>query len=172
MKIFVLDESDPRWGTLRGGYKVPYNPLPALKRLQDFPADQNAWKELWENLHHQGDVGEVSYLAAVVLLGLQTQGAGFDWNCYGLVSTIEMQRTAGNNPSLPVWLEDAYKQAWANILPTCLNDIRDRKYEETFALQAVFSVIALAQGFATLGRFLATVDDGELEAYFTGEWPE
>ena len=56
-----MEPDDDRWHKLRGGYKVEYDPRPALKRLISKTEIEAAWHELWEELHHQGDVGEASY---------------------------------------------------------------------------------------------------------------
>ena len=44
---------------LIGGYRIPYDPSPALERLS---IDRDsAMEELWQNLYHQGDVDTASY---------------------------------------------------------------------------------------------------------------
>ncbi len=52
--------------TENGGYGVPYDPEPALKRLSS--SHEEAISELWENLYHQGDVGLASYAAVPALV--------------------------------------------------------------------------------------------------------
>ena len=46
-----------RWYQLTGGYKTPFDPRPALAKLSKLQDEVGAWEELWEELHHQGDVG-------------------------------------------------------------------------------------------------------------------
>jgi hypothetical protein len=55
--------TDSKWSTLAGGYRLPYDPRPAISKLAVNLDVANAWEELWDNLHHQGDVGEASYAA-------------------------------------------------------------------------------------------------------------
>jgi len=59
----MLSFDDPRWRQLRGGYGSPYDPRKALLSLERGTDVLAAWSELWEELHHQGDVGEASYAA-------------------------------------------------------------------------------------------------------------
>jgi hypothetical protein len=53
----MLPLFDAKWAKLTGGYRVPYDPSAALSRLEQ---GQDVWPELWNELHHQGDVGEDS----------------------------------------------------------------------------------------------------------------
>jgi hypothetical protein len=53
-----MDLNDARWRGLKGGYKMPYDPRPALQRLAAGVERGAAWDELWQELFHQGDVGE------------------------------------------------------------------------------------------------------------------
>jgi hypothetical protein len=168
----ALPESDPRWEQMKGGYRILFNPVPALKILQENPASEEAWRDLWENLHHQNDVGEASYAAAVVLIGMRRDGVRFDWNFPGLISLIEMRRGKDKNPPLPPWLEVDYRAAWAGILPMLFEDIAALTTEEPFALRALLAAVALAKGASQLGTFLITIDESEISGYFDGVWPQ
>lgn len=70
----MISFDDPRWDDLEGGYRIEYDPRPALLTLEDSPDDPDAWAELWEELHHQGDVGEASYAAVPYLAALAELG--------------------------------------------------------------------------------------------------
>jgi hypothetical protein len=59
MKLMPLDDS--RWATYSGGYKSPYNVVPLIYRLSDKGTSGDFWEVVWNELHHQGDVGEASY---------------------------------------------------------------------------------------------------------------
>jgi hypothetical protein len=59
----MLSLDDKRWQDLEGSYRTRFDPRPLLSELE---ADKNAkavWHDLWEELHHQGDVGVASYAA-------------------------------------------------------------------------------------------------------------
>lgn len=85
----MLSLGDPRWDELTGGYKVPYDPSAALSRLE---RGEVAWDELWEELHHQGDAGAALYAAVPHLVRIGRSSPKRDWNLYGLVSMIEIER--------------------------------------------------------------------------------
>ena len=55
--------ADDRWPQLRGGYRTPFDPRRLLAELQSNIDSSKAWDELWNELHHQRDVGEASYAA-------------------------------------------------------------------------------------------------------------
>ena len=97
--------------TLNGGYGIPYNPEPAIKKLDTLHDD--AISELWENLYHQGDVGLASYAAVPALVQ-----AGE----LSLVAAIEVARNSGTNPELPVSLKAEYEQALKQALSSKPND--------------------------------------------------
>jgi hypothetical protein len=105
----MLSLGDPKWKKLKGGYREPYDPSQALWRLE---RDRGPWDELWEELHHQGDVGESSYATVAHLVRIVKGWPERDWNFYGLISTIEMERHRKGNPPIPDWLSDSYELAW------------------------------------------------------------
>src|SRR5215469_1203330 len=59
----MLGLTDKPWTELIGGYRTAFDPRPALHKLESNVHAKEAWHELWEELHHQGDVGEASYAA-------------------------------------------------------------------------------------------------------------
>src|SRR5271169_2165056 len=104
-----MELSDARWDGLLGGYRVPYDPRPALRALYGRDAP---WAELWQELHHQGDVGVASYASVPHIVAAYAQFATPDWNAYALVGAIELARVSGTgNPALPEWLSAEYREA-------------------------------------------------------------
>ena len=67
-----------------------------------------AWEELWEELHHQGDVGDASYAAVPELVRIHRNGGAVDWNLYAIMAIIELARTEPQNPEVPDWLSEDY----------------------------------------------------------------
>jgi hypothetical protein len=57
--------------------------LQKIERREDAAA---AWQELWEELHHQGDVGDASYAAVPELVRIHRSESAVDWNPYALVA--------------------------------------------------------------------------------------
>ena len=88
--MLALDDS--RWKTYKGGYGVKYDASIPLRRLFEGGARQKIWNELWEELHHQGDVGTASYAAVPHLLEFARVSKKLDWNVFGLIATIELAR--------------------------------------------------------------------------------
>jgi hypothetical protein len=70
--------------------------------------DPSAWEKLWQELHHQGDVGE----AVPELVRVHRMRGVPDWNTYALVATVEEARHSGRNPAVPDWLLPDYEAAW------------------------------------------------------------
>jgi len=149
---------DPRWQQLQGGYRQPYDASQALVRLA---AGENTWGELWQNLHHQGDVGEASYAAVPQLVRIAAGSAKRDWNVYALVALIEVERHRKSNPALPVWLKAEYESAWHDVEALALRDIAPTR--DALVVRSALSVIALARGERKLGALLAWLDESEID---------
>ncbi len=106
---------DHHWSQLRGGYKTLYDPRPALRKIASGKEEESAWHELWNQLHHQGDVGEASYVAIPILTDLYHTKLRPDWNLFALAATIEVERHRKTNPPLPEWLRVDYEKAWQQM---------------------------------------------------------
>lgn len=159
----MLSLDDPRWLGMQGGYRVPYDPRPAIRKLADNFADQPAWDELWNELHHQADVGDASYAALVALADVAQAAPSRDWNIYALAATIEVERHADDNPAIPGWLEPDYRRAWNSLTNLALQDLRiatDRN-----VVRSAFAVVALERGDAKLGALLWFIGDAEVTEY-------
>jgi hypothetical protein len=159
----MLSLDDPRWRTLHGGYRQPYDPTPALRGLAAEWVNEPAWEQLWNELHHQGDVGEASYAALTVIAELARRVPSRGWSVYALAATIETQRHARRNPPLPDWLADDYARAWATLAELALADLRTTV--EPFVIHSALAVVALAKGATKLGSLIAFLDDSEIDEY-------
>ncbi len=155
----MLNLDDPKWKELNGGYRTPYDASIALRELE---AGEDTWDELWQELHHQGDVGEASYAAVPHLVRIAGAASEIDRNLFSLVATIEIERHRGGNPPLPDWCQDAYAKAWEALLELALRDIRH--LADASDLQSLLGVIAVARGQLRLGELLSFTDSSELEA--------
>jgi hypothetical protein len=89
---------DNRWDGLTGLYKSPFDPRPLLAKLETESDTAMVWDELWEELHHQGDVGDASYASVPHIVRIYRQRGVVDWNTYAIVAIIDLARTKGNNP--------------------------------------------------------------------------
>jgi len=154
----MLPLGDPRWKKLKGGYRKPYDPSAALSRLE---RDRGDWEELWEQLHHQGAVGESSYATVPHLVRIAGAWSERDWNFYGLVSTIEVERHRRSNPPIPDWLSDSYELAWRELLELALEDIR--RVEDRYTIRSILGAVALAKKQLKLGALVSMLDESDIE---------
>jgi hypothetical protein len=153
----MMPLDDPRWAELKGGYKVPYDASAPLRRLE---AGEDVWDELCQELHHQGDVGEASYAALPHLVRIAQALPDRDWNFYGLVSTIEVERHRKSNPPLPSWLAEDYAAAMRDVLDLALGDLRGS--EDPAIVRSILGAVALAKGDLKLGALISHSDDSEI----------
>jgi len=128
---------------LNGGYGIPYDIEPALKKLSS--SRDEAISELWENLYHQGDVGLASYAAVPALVQ-----AGE----LSLVSAIEVARSSESSPKLPLSLKPEYEQALKQALNSKPKD------EEQF--MGYYIIHASVNGQNRLAKALNLVDIEEI----------
>ena len=156
----MLSFNDERWKHLSGGYRTPFDPRPALQKLDSDVNVKEAWRELWDELHHQGDIGEVSYAAVPQLVRIHTKRGLDDWNTYALVAVIELARGNGENPEPPKWLEVEYGQAIQDLAKLGSIEILRAKNPED--VRAILSILAIAKGARTHARFLLEYSDDEL----------
>src|SRR5581483_586309 len=119
---------DERWSSLDGGYRNADDPRAALGSLARGESGA-AWDELWNELHHQGDIGLASFAAVPELVRIHRLRGVADWNTYALAATIEDARANPNNPKLPDWLRSDYDRAWGDLqsialaeFPTAVDD--------------------------------------------------
>jgi len=156
----MLDLNDGKWKELHGGYNMPYDASEALRALE---AGMDVWDELWDELHHQGDVGVASYAAVPQLVRIASGAAHRDWNFYGLIATIEIERHRISNPAIPAWLQADYDNALAKASALALADLPSQADGET--TQTILSLLALAKGELKLGAMLSGLDASELDAW-------
>lgn len=124
---------------------------------------EDVWEELWEELHHQGDLGLASYAAVPHLVRLARQKR--DWNIYALVGLIETERHSKTNPVMPDWLLSDYQQALDQLVKLALEDLSQPG--ETILIQSALAVVALGHRLAQLGALLLQMDESEIS-----EWTE
>jgi len=155
-----MELDDPRWSQLRGAYGRLYDPRAAVRRLLD--GDTSAWDELWEDLYHQGEVGEASYAALPLLVTAHEGLAGDEWNAYALAATIEIARHDKRNPAVPDWLLASYQRGWQELESFALRDFQTAAGEDL--VDSIIAVLALARQRYTLGRMAMLSEDerGEL----------
>jgi hypothetical protein len=157
-----MDLNDHRWAELRGGYGELYDPRPALARLAAKVEVPTVWDELWNELHHQGNIGDASYAAIIVLADVFTSERTADWKLFSLAATIEIERHRKKNPPIPEWLVDDYARAWQQLAVVAIASLQSDSDPET--VKSALTIIALEKKALKLGAFLNWLDYSELDA--------
>ena len=139
---------------------MPFDPRPLLEKLEAGQGTESVWHELWGELHHQGDVGDASYAAVPLLVDIYRKQGVIDWNTYAMVAIIELARTNGRNPELPHWLQKDYFRSIGELAEIGASQVL--RAEQTEAVRAIVSVIALAKGLRTQAKFLVKYTEDEL----------
>jgi hypothetical protein len=156
----MLSLDDNRWESLDGGYRMRFDPRPQLSRLQTNNDTKAAWNDLWEELHHQGDVGEASYAAVPHLVRIYRERGGDYWNTYAIVAIIELARSIGKNPEVPKWLEEGYFRAIRELAEVGAVEIF--RATDPTDIRAILSILAIAAGSRVHARFLLIYSEEEL----------
>nr|WP_246748589.1 hypothetical protein [Rhizobium setariae] len=137
--------------------------MPALRRLETGDVDA-AWKELWNNLHHQGDVGTASYAAVPEIVRIAVELDFRDWNAYALVATIDECRLDDGNPELSPSAGMPYFAALTKLAEKGASEILAS--DDALLTRSILAVLAFAKGASHVGSFalLATDEQEELLA--------
>jgi hypothetical protein len=156
-----MSDEDIPWDELKGGYRVPYDPRPALAAVE---AGTGSWKELWEELHHQNDVGEASYAAIPIIARIADSASSASWDPFALAAVIELCRRHDWNPDLPSWLAEDYSAAWDRLFRAAHRLLPDAQDDAT--IEALIAVIAIRMELPWLGKMAIDFDEGERRALF------
>jgi hypothetical protein len=87
-------------------------------------------------------------------------GGAADWNLYAIVAIIELARTESQNPELPDWLREDCFLSIQELAQIGTKQILPAEDAET--KRAILSVIAIAKGLRTHGKFLVEYSEDEL----------
>jgi hypothetical protein len=156
----MISLEDPRWSNMTGGYKMPFDPRPLLRRLEMESDTTEVWRGLWEELHHQGAVGEASFAAVPFLVkSYRTRGV-LDWNTYAIVAIIELARNEGENPDVPGWIEDDYFQAIRELAEIGAGEVLQAESAED--VRAILAIIGITKGVRIHGELLLKYTEAEL----------
>ena len=156
----MLNLDDKRWTELKGGYRVPFDPRQLLRRLESGTDIQRCWQELWQELYHQGDVGEASYAAVPHLVRIYQNRGKIDWNTYAIVTSIELARYVGKNPDVPSWLLQGYEDAINSLAMTGLGELPHANGKES--IRSILAVIAIWKEVRTYARIIIDFSEDEL----------
>ena len=161
-----MDLDNRIWSTLQGGYKIPYNVSIPLKKLSHATRQDefaSIFTELWDNLHHQGDVGTASYLAVPQLVSICINKKSLDWNFIGLCVLIENCRLEDHNPELPIEYQDHYFESLTQFERYLL--LNFKSITDQTALRLTLSLFATVNGQPRLGRAIEILDEDILPEF-------
>ena len=161
-----MNLQNDKWTNLDGGYKMPYDASTPLRqlRLTDEPKlVAGIFAELWDNLHHQGDIGLASYFSVPLLVDICIEKGSLDWNFVGLCLLIEHCRLSGDNPVLPKELEYSYFASLNKLEQYLLDNLKKIKDETT--LRLTLSLFATLNGQRDLGKAIQQLDEDILEEF-------
>jgi len=89
--VELLPLDDPRWAKYRGGYnRAAYNVLPLIYQLQREGTSGRFWEIAWDELHHQGDVGEASYALVPYLVDHQSRQRELDVQLFYFCVVVDL----------------------------------------------------------------------------------
>lgn len=153
--------NDPIWQTLEGGYRTKYDASIALKNLELASDEESAGKiinELWEELHHQGDVGTASYVALPHLIRIvKAKNIGIG-AILSLCATIEQQRVLAKNPVLPQELSNFYQTGLSEMKKLALSVLAKSDLSQE-SLAVACSAVATTSGRVKFGKAMLELSD-------------
>ncbi len=163
----MLPLNDNKWKELPSGYRIPYDASVPLKKLDQATIVQEIeiiFTELWNELHHQGDVDLASYYAVPHIIRIAKEKRFFNWNVFGLVATIEIERH-NNNPKLPEEYEAAYLNSIQKELPELIKEIWQDKWDAALASTAL-AALSVSKGHIEMAAAILKMDDEDLVKEF------
>jgi hypothetical protein len=165
----MLDLNDPEWQSFEGGYRQPYDASVALTKLEKASNKteiDTILNELWEELHHQGDVGVASYMSVPHLVRIALEKQLTDSNIIALITVIEIERHK-NNPPIPVRHQASYLEAIGKLAAMALNNINENWDLETTAWR--LAAVAASKGQTSIANAISKFDSYDMIEEFLEE---
>jgi hypothetical protein len=134
-----------------------------LLRLRSDPHSEGLWSELFENLYHQGDVGETSFAAVSELARLLPEDQPLPWQLISLVHSIEEARLAPRNPELPIWIANEYFAAIKTLARRCLLELQGPTSD--VSARSMIAFVALWKGLKIYAKAIGDYSEDELKEY-------
>ena len=163
MTLLPLD--DPKWKEYRGGYnRVVGCLVPFLTKLQSLEMSDDDWNVLWDDLHHQGDIGEASYAVVPYLTEYAKSAPKIAWHAFGFAAVVELERTENNNPEVPEAIRDSYFSS-INELPNVALERGEDVWGE-YCFEPVMACIALSLGRREHARAYLDLTESEIPEFY------
>jgi hypothetical protein len=162
--MITLD--DKLWRELKGGYKIVYDvsiPLRQLEKANEKKETEKIFAELWDELHHQGDVGLASYMVIPQLVRIARQKDLFDWNVFALCATIEQQRHLEKNPAIPTQYEGYYQNGLKELSLFIVDNIASVTDDTTF--RSALSALAACSNQLKLSKAIIELSEDVIDEF-------
>lgn len=162
----MLSLTDIRWQDFTSGYQLKYDASLSLKQLEAASSGNEVVQildELWNELHHQGDVGTASYLAVPQLVRIGIEKRLTDWRLIGLIALIEIQRHE-SQIAIPQQYKAEYFSALQQIeelIAVNTNLPWDRKYTS-----CALAALAASKGQIDMAKVIQELSDPDLTEKF------
>lgn len=156
----MLSFDDKRWEDLKAGYRIPVDLRPLLRDLEAGADPESTWEQIWQELYHQGDVGEGSFVAVPHLVRIHRVRGVVDWNTYGITAAVELVRGVHGNPDVPKWARESYDDALRELGRLGLEQLPRAQEKET--VRSILALLAIVHGCRTHGRILAEFGEDEV----------
>ena len=158
----ALSLTDDRWERLEGAYREPLDVRPLLLRLESADDRESVWREIWQEMYHQGDIGESAFAAVPHLVRIDAGRDGVDWNIYAFVASVELARGVGQNPDVPAWARRAYELALRTLADRASKELP--RAGDQSASRSILAFLAIVYGARIYGRVLLEYSEAELTA--------
>ncbi|WP_299703207.1 hypothetical protein [uncultured Pontibacter sp.] len=166
----MIELNDPKWKELEGGCRTPYDASIALRRLESADSSEeidDILAELWDELHHQGDVGLASYFAVPHLIRIARENGIVNSSILGLTAVIEVQRHR-NNPQVPKEYYEDYLNSLESI-PELIISAKSIEWDLEFTAAAL-SALAATKGQMKVAKAVLNFDDEDVLDEFLGSY--
>ena len=166
-----MELTDKIWKEIEGGYRTLYDPSTSLKLLEiatDQKSINRIWEELWNELHHQGDVGLASYLALPQLVKICKSRDIYDWNLLGICCVIEQQRNVGSNPKLPKEFSEYYFNGIFELKKFVITKLNTNLDDSTYSLS--LAALATCKQQIKLGKAIMELEDKDILEEFLNQF--
>lgn len=156
----MLPLNDNKWKEFEGGYRIPYDASVPLKQLEEATSSgeiNSVFTELWNELHHQGDVGLASYFSIPHIIRIAREEKLLDYNVFGLIATIEIERHR-DNPPLPKEFEETYLHSIQYELPELIKQFTAEKWGLTLTA-VILAALAVSKGHIEMADAILKIED-------------
>ncbi|MGI9235254.1 MAG: hypothetical protein ACR2RD_16600 [Woeseiaceae bacterium] len=163
MTLLPLD--DPKWKDYRGGYNsAVYDLVPFLTKLRSLEMSEKDWNILWEDLHHQGDIGEASYAVVPYLTEYAKSARKIAWHVFGFAAIVELERTEHDNPEVPEEIRDSYFASIKELPKIALERGADVWGKDCF--ECVMACLALSLEYREHARAYLDLTESEIPEFY------